>query len=188
MSQLVSNDNVPRVSMQIVQNCLVLSVQVELYSATLEQLRADLLERIATTGVCRAIIDLSAVEVMDTHAYQAICDSAVMARVMGTKTLISGIRPGVAAALVELGVVDVGLVDTSLNLEDGFRRLAQSAGNKNQGLDEDLDSSDDEGVSAESVDMIDKANAGGDWVQAQVTESNDAVARPVVDCVRHPTQ
>lgn len=186
MNQLVSDDNAPRVSMQVVQECLVLSVQVELYNATLTQLRADLLDRIRTSGVQKAIIDLSAVEVMDPHAYRSICDSAIMARVMGANTLISGIRPGVASALVELGV-DIGRVGTSLNLEDGFKRLSELAENEHEEFDEGLESSDDEGVFAEGAKINEKIIAGRDDVPDQVNENHHEAAKPVLDLSRHPT-
>ncbi len=58
MKKLIPDDRVPRVAMQIVQNCLVLSVQIELYDATLMQLRTDLLDNIKTSGVRKAIVDL----------------------------------------------------------------------------------------------------------------------------------
>jgi rsbT antagonist protein RsbS len=185
MNKLVPDDNVPRVSMQIVQDCLVLSVQVELYDATLMQLRTDLLDNIRSFGVRRAIIDLSGVEVMDPHAYNSICNSAIMAKVMGAKTLISGIRPGVASALVELGV-EIRQVETSLNLEDGFKRLAEPVENEHHDLDEILESSDDEDGPAESADMVENGTFGGDGVQDQVNESGRKASETAVDRARIP--
>lgn len=124
MENLLPNDKVPHVPMQVVQDCLVVSVQVELYEETLQRLRADLLESIRSSGVRKAIFDLSSVHLLDTHAYDSICDTANMAKVMGTHAVLAGIRPGVASALVELGV-DVRKVVMALNLEDGFKLLAQ---------------------------------------------------------------
>ena len=126
MKQSLTDDKAPSAAMQIVQDCLVISVQIELYEATLVQLREDLLQQINKTGVRKAIFDFSSVDLIDAYAYNAICDIATMARIMGTETLISGIRPGVASALVELGV-DVGRIDTALNLEEGIVQLATRA-------------------------------------------------------------
>ena len=122
MSQLIADDDVPRVAMQVMQDVLVISVQIELYDASLKALREDLLDNICRTGVRQALIDLSAVEVMDTYAYGSICDTANMAKVMGAHAILTGIKPGVASALVEFNV-DVHRADTSLNLEAGFELL-----------------------------------------------------------------
>lgn len=124
MEKLLSDEKTPGAAMQIVQDCLVISVQIELYKETLEQLRRDLLDQIKLSGVRKAIFDLSTVDLLDAYAYNSICATANMARVMGTQTLLSGIQPGVASALVELGV-DVGQIETTLNLEDGIAKLAE---------------------------------------------------------------
>ena len=62
--------------MQVTQGVLVVPVQIELYEATLKALREDMLGNIRRTGVRQALIDLSAVEVMDSYAYGSICDTA----------------------------------------------------------------------------------------------------------------
>jgi rsbT antagonist protein RsbS len=183
MNKLVPDDNVPHVSMQVVQDCLVLSVQVELYDATLAQLRTDLLDNIRTSGVRRAVIDLSAVEVMDPHAYNSICDSANMAKVMGANTLISGIGPGVASALVQLGV-DTGRVETTLNLEDGFKRLAERAENESHEFDELLEGND-EGEPAENTDIVETGIAGSDGFQDKFKESDPAMSEMIIGQVRN---
>ena len=68
MDELIQDDAVPRVAMQVTQGVLVVPVQIELYEATLKALREDMLGNISRTGVRRALIDLSAVEVMDSYA------------------------------------------------------------------------------------------------------------------------
>jgi rsbT antagonist protein RsbS len=82
-----------------------------------------MLGNISRTGVRRALIDLSAVEVMDSYAYGSICDTATMASVMGTKTVLAGIKAGVASVLVEFDV-NVKRVAMALNLETGLAMLA----------------------------------------------------------------
>jgi len=123
MDKLIQDDAVPRVAMQVTQGVLVVPVQIELYEATLKALREDMLGNIRRTGVRQALIDLSAVEVMDSYAYGSICDTATMARVMGTKTVLAGIKAGVASVLVEFDV-NVKRVAMALNLEAGLAMLA----------------------------------------------------------------
>jgi len=123
VDKLIQDDAVPRVAMQVTQGVLVVPVQIELYEATLKALREDMLGNISRTGVRRALIDLSAVEVMDSYAYGSICDTATMASVMGTKTVLAGIKAGVASVLVEFDV-NVKRVAMALNLETGLAMLA----------------------------------------------------------------
>ena len=143
MKQFFPNERALNTAMQLVQDCLVISVQIELYDASLKQLRNDFLEKIKLSGVRKAIFDLSTVDLLDAYAYNSICDTANMAKVMGTQSLVTGIRPGVASALVELGV-NVGQVETTLNLEDGIARLAELAVHADTAADEDPVSDMDE--------------------------------------------
>ena len=122
VDKLLQDDAAPRVAMQVTQGVLVVPVQIELYEATLKALREDMLGNISRTGVRRALIDLSAVEVMDSYAYGSICDTATMASVMGTKTVLAGIKAGVASVLVEFDV-NVKRVAMALNLETGLAML-----------------------------------------------------------------
>ena len=119
-----------------------MSVQIELYDASLRALREDLLDNIYRTGVRQALIDLSAVEVMDSYAYVSICDIANMAKVMGTDAVLTGIKAGVASALVELDV-DVKRTDTALNLETGFALLNRRGDSEDPGTDEQEANTDD---------------------------------------------
>lgn len=168
MKQIMPDEKVPSTAMQVVQDCLVISVQVELYEATLERLRNDFLEQIKLSGVRKAVFDLSTVDLLDAYAFNSICDTANMARVMGTQSLVSGIRPGVASALVELGV-DVGQVETTLNLEDAIARLAELAIHADTAADDDPVSDMDEttlrAFFSNSEQITDVDTVDGDPVQ-----------------------
>ena len=152
--KLIQDDAVPRVAMQVTQGVLVVPVQIELYEATLNALRDDMLGNIRRTGVRQALIDLSAVEVMDSYAYGSICDTATMAKVMGTKTVLTGIKAGVASVLVEFDV-NVKRVAMALNLEAGLAMLAGWDGRDNTGaeLRDDLTNSlAEDGVTDDAAD------------------------------------
>jgi len=73
-----------------------------------------------------------------------------------------------------------------LNLEDGFKRLAEPAENEHHDLDEILESSDDEDGPAESADMVENGTFGGDGVQDQVDESGRKASETAVDRARIP--
>ena len=109
--------------MQIVRGCLVVPVQVELYDNVVLQLRKDILEKVRETGAKGVIIDLSAVDVMDSFIAQTLSDTARMAALLGAKTVLSGLQAGVVAGLIDLDV-EFQNVQTARTLEEGFRLIA----------------------------------------------------------------
>ena len=110
------------VGMSVVRGCLLVPVQGELRETKLRKMQAEILKRVETTGTKAVIIDLSAVRVLDTHAFRTFVDAARMASLLGATTVFAGIQPGVAAALVDLEVEFDGL-RTALTLEDAIRQL-----------------------------------------------------------------
>ena len=110
---------VPRVAMQPSRGFLVVTIQVDLTNAVIALFQRDLLERIRCENAQGIVIDLSHVDILDTEDFARLCRSIQMARPMGVETVLAGIRPGVASALVELGADTDDLV-TVLNVEDGI--------------------------------------------------------------------
>lgn len=110
------------VGMYVTRGCLVVPVQVELHDDLAPRVQAAVLQRINETGIKGVIIDLSGVAVMDSFLARAIFDTAEMASLLGAKTVITGLRPGVAAALIDLDF-EPGDVPTAVSLEKGFRIL-----------------------------------------------------------------
>ncbi len=110
------------IGMSVVRGCLFVPVQGELRESMLRKVQAEILNRIETTGIKAVIIDLSAVRVLDTHAFRAFVNAARMASLLGATTVFAGMQPGVAAALVDLEVEFDG-IRTALTLEDAIRQL-----------------------------------------------------------------
>ena len=113
-----------RVPLQLVRGCLVASVQVELTDEVLHQFQQDLLQRIRDTRARVAILDLSGVSILDSSDFESVLRTLRMARLMGATPVVTGLRAGVAAALVELGVFadDVRMclsLEQALELVDG---------------------------------------------------------------------
>ncbi len=68
------------------------------------------------------MIDVSGVEIMDATDWEALRRTMSMARIMGARPVITGLRPGVVSALVELGV-DAEDVETAHTLDEGLERF-----------------------------------------------------------------
>lgn len=101
---------------------LVASIQVELYDKSAVLFKDNLLQEIYRTKAKGLILDLTAVEVVDSFMGRIITEVGSMARLMGTKLVITGLQPAVAITLVELGLELQG-VYTALNLEKGIAAL-----------------------------------------------------------------
>lgn len=120
--------DIARIPILQIEDFLVASVQVALHDRLAEQFRDDLLKRIYETKSKGFILDLTALDVVDSFLGRMIGEIAEMASLMGTHVVVSGLQPAVAITLVELGV-ELSGVSTVLNLQKGItalRRLLES--------------------------------------------------------------
>ena len=108
-------------------DCLLVSIQVDMHDQLALQLQDDLTERIASTSARGVLIDISALEMVDSFIGRMLGNIAAMARVLDAQTVVVGMRPAVAITLVELGMSLPG-VRTALNVERGMDLLLSSDG------------------------------------------------------------
>ncbi|HEY8480623.1 MAG TPA: STAS domain-containing protein [Spirillospora sp.] len=104
---------------------LLVSIQTDLQDQTVVALQEDLADEIARTGARGVIIDISAVDIVDSFIGRMFSTIAAMSRLMDAETVVVGMRPAVAITLVELGLSLEG-VRTALNLEQGMHLLEPS--------------------------------------------------------------
>jgi rsbT antagonist protein RsbS len=105
---------------------LIASIQSALADADLVQLRDALVDKVGRFRSQGVIVDVTALDVMDSFATRTIRDLAYMIRLRGAETVIVGIQPEVAFAMVQLGLTLEG-VGTALDLEEGLSFLDQTA-------------------------------------------------------------
>ena len=108
------------------ENYLIASIQSALSDEDLMQLRDDLAEQAGRFRSRGVIIDVTALDVMDSFACRILRSIAHIMRLRGTRTAIVGIQPEVALAMVQLGLA-LGEVHTALDLEEGLVLLSQEA-------------------------------------------------------------
>ena len=104
---------------------LLVSIQVDMHDRLAMQLQDDLTERIALTGARAVLIDISALDTVDSFMGRMLGNIAAMSRVLDAETVLVGMQPAVAITLVELGMTLPG-VRTALNVEKGMELLAAS--------------------------------------------------------------
>ncbi|MDP9845701.1 STAS domain-containing protein [Streptosporangium lutulentum] len=101
---------------------LIVSIQIDLQDQSVLALQEDLSEQVVATGARGVIIDISAVEIVDSFIGRMLATIAGISRMLDAETVVVGMRPAVAITLVELGL-SLGGVRTALNLEKGVALL-----------------------------------------------------------------
>jgi rsbT antagonist protein RsbS len=109
---------------------LLVSIQTDLHDAMAEAFQEDILVTIEKDSAAGLLIDVSGLETVDSYVARVLADTGKMARLMGTETVIVGIRAEVAATLVRMGYTMGNVVRTALNVDDGLKLLATTAGAK----------------------------------------------------------
>ncbi|MEJ8813029.1 STAS domain-containing protein [Variovorax ureilyticus] len=103
-------------------NTLLVTIQVDMQDQTALGLQEDLADRIAATGATGVMIDISALEIVDSFVGRMLANISGIARVLSAATVVVGMQPAVAITLVELGLSLVG-VRTALDVERGLALL-----------------------------------------------------------------
>ena len=101
---------------------LLVSIQVDMHDRMAMQLQEDLSERISVTSAKGVLIDISALDLVDSFIGRMLGNIAAISKVMDAHTVVVGMRPAVAITLVELGLSLKG-VRTALNVERGMELL-----------------------------------------------------------------
>lgn len=107
--------------------CLLVTIQLDMQDQTAILLQDDLAVKIASSGATGVLIDISALEIVDSFIGRMLASISGIAAVLGATTVVVGMQPAVAITLVELGLSLEG-VRTALNVERGMALLRRAGG------------------------------------------------------------
>ncbi|TFW16707.1 STAS domain-containing protein [Duganella callida] len=114
-----------RIPILRIGDLLLVTIQVDMHDRLAMALQDDLTERIVRDHAKGVLIDISALDLVDSFIGRMISNTAAMARVLDAQTVLVGMQPAVAITLVELGLTLPG-VKTALNVERGMKLLGKS--------------------------------------------------------------
>ena len=103
-------------------DCLLVTIQVDMHDRLAMTLQDDLTARVVESRARGVLIDISALDIVDSFIGRMLGYIAAMARVLDAKTVLVGMQPSVAITLVELGLELPG-VNTALNVERGMELI-----------------------------------------------------------------
>ncbi|HEX2452522.1 MAG TPA: STAS domain-containing protein [Vicinamibacterales bacterium] len=112
---------------------LLVTIQVDMHDRLAMTLQDDLTQKIVDARARGVLIDISALEMVDSFIGRMLGDIAAMSRVLDAETVVVGMRPAVAVTLVELGLSLKG-VRTALDIERGMALLRSRI--ESQGFDD----------------------------------------------------
>ena len=107
-------------------NVLLVTIQVDMHDELASALEEDLTQRIVAVGARGVLIDISALEIVDSFMGRMLDNIAAVSRILDADTVVVGMRPAVAITLVELGLSLHG-VKTAHDVDKGLALIARSA-------------------------------------------------------------
>jgi len=111
---------------------LLVTIQVDMHDRLAMTLQDDLTSRIEKTGAKGVLIDISALEMVDSFIGRMIANISGMSRILDARTVLVGMQPAVAITLVELGLSLEG-VQTALDVDRGMRALRKALAGEEEG-------------------------------------------------------
>jgi rsbT antagonist protein RsbS len=102
-----------------VGRCLLVSIQIDMHDKLAMALQDDLTQKLVATHARGVLIDISALDLVDSFIGRMLSNIAAMARVLDAQTVVVGMRPQVAITLVELGLTLPG-IQTALDVDRGL--------------------------------------------------------------------
>lgn len=112
-------------------NNIIVPIQNELHDLAAKHLQETVLIKIETTGAKGLIIDVSTLSIIDSFLGRVLVDTAKMAKLMGTATVLVGMKKEVVLTLIHLGLI-IKDINTALNIEDGIDLLNRKTGGSSE--------------------------------------------------------
>ncbi len=111
-----------RIPILRLKGILLTSIQVDLADQEALEFQSDLVREVTRSEAQGVVIDVTALDVVDSFMARVLNETASMAKTLGAEVVLCGIQPSVALTLTEMGRELIG-VDTALSLEQGVEKV-----------------------------------------------------------------
>jgi len=125
---------VDRIPILKLESVLLVSIQVDMHDQLALTLQDDLTQKIVATRARAVLIDISALEMVDSFMGRMLGNIASMSRILDAQTVVVGMRPAVAITLVELGLSLPG-IRTALNVDAGLVLMRKMLARPDESVD-----------------------------------------------------
>lgn len=116
-----------RIPILRVRGIIIVSLQIDLSDSLVYQFQEDLLNSLEANPAKGIVIDVSSVRILDTFTSRALAQTAQMAMLMNTPTVISGMNPAIVLTLIEMGFTGTNGFRTTLDLDSAIALLDHSS-------------------------------------------------------------
>ncbi|TWT13857.1 STAS domain-containing protein [Reyranella sp. CPCC 100927] len=127
-----------RIPILKIGDALLVTIQVDMHDRLATALEEDLTSKIVAVGARGVLIDISALEIVDSFMGRTLANIASVSRMLDAETVVVGMRPAVAITLVELGLELPG-VKTALNAERGMALIQHRTADESEQAEADDD-------------------------------------------------
>ena len=104
------------------KDILITSIQIDLTDEEAIEFQTDVLAKVSETEANGVIVDITALDVVDSFMARVLNNTATMVRLLGAEVVLCGIQPSVAITLIEMGRELIG-VETTLNLDQAMDKV-----------------------------------------------------------------
>jgi rsbT antagonist protein RsbS len=139
------------------KDVLLTSIQVDLTDQEALQFQSDMLNMVAKTDAKGIVIDITAMEIVDSYMARVLNETATMVKVLGAEAVVCGMQPAVALTLIEMGRELVG-VESTLNLDQAMDKI-QVLIDSRTGVNQSSTGADDSDYSGSGGSHIDMAGS-----------------------------
>ncbi len=122
------------ISLLRIKDDIIAPLQSAMVDTDVEQFQHDVLHEIEQTNATGLVMDISAMDIVDSYMARVLNETMSMASLMGASVVVVGMQPAVALTLVEMGRGLIG-VETALDLEQGLDKLREIKGREAGGND-----------------------------------------------------
>ena len=138
IASMLSHSDTPAVAIQVSRDLVVASIQIQLDDDVLARFQQDLLQRVHGGESRGVILDLSGLEILDSHELDALRRIINMVAIMGVQTVLVGLRPGVVSSLMEAGA-DVDGLCAAINLDAAYDLFESQSAESAQASEEPVE-------------------------------------------------